>query len=102
MTDAARLHLDSHRSGNRLRNVELHELKGSLRARYLYCPHLRHDSSKIRSPPLERWCAHYSKPSDPAGISGLTTIFARNLMAAIHWCQVGVPSGRNKRAWKVI
>src|SRR5467141_2340615 len=64
VADAARLHFNPYRSGNRLRNVELHELKGTFRARYLYCPHLRHDSSKIRSPPLERWCAHYSRPSD--------------------------------------
>src|SRR5271165_1698286 len=60
VADAACLHLDSYRSGNRLRNVELYELKRALGIRYLYRPHLRHASSKIKSRHHEKWNAYHS------------------------------------------
>src|SRR5438309_52971 len=44
VADATGLNFDSDRTSSRLRNVALDELKGSLRARDLHAPHLRHRS----------------------------------------------------------
>ena len=44
MADAAGLDLDPNRSGRRLGNLALYELKRPFRSWYLYSPHVRHGS----------------------------------------------------------